>query len=79
MNNLPLYVLLLVSYKMHSVLKSFNSSIGVTILSLGFCRISLFINNTLFRLVRQFTEEDLDNPKLMAAIDRSMLKWGKNK
>ena len=29
--------------------------------------------------VRQFTEEDLDNPKLMEAIDRSMLKWGKNK
>lgn len=26
----------------------------------------------------KFTEEDLDNPKLMAAIDRSMLKWGKN-
>lgn len=29
--------------------------------------------------VRQFTEEDLDNPKLMEAIDKSMLKWGKNK
>lgn len=29
--------------------------------------------------VKQFTEEDLENPKLMAAIDRSMLKWGKNK
>lgn len=29
--------------------------------------------------VRKFTEEDLDNPKLMAAIDRSMLLWGKNK
>ena len=29
--------------------------------------------------VRQFTEEDLDNPKLMEAIDRSMLRWGKNK
>ena len=29
--------------------------------------------------VRQFTEEDLDNPKLMEAIDRSMLKWGKSK
>lgn len=29
--------------------------------------------------VRQFTEEDLDNPKLMEAIDRSMLKWGKNR
>lgn len=28
---------------------------------------------------RKFTEEDLENPKLMAAIDRSMLKWGKNK
>lgn len=29
--------------------------------------------------VRKFTEEDLDNPKLMEAIDRSMLLWGKNK
>lgn len=29
--------------------------------------------------VRNFTEEDLDNPKLMEAIDRSMLRWGKNK
>lgn len=29
--------------------------------------------------VRQFTEEDLDNPKLMEAIDRSMLKWGKSR
>lgn len=29
--------------------------------------------------VRQFTEEDLENPKLMEAIDRSMLKWGKSK
>ena len=29
--------------------------------------------------VRQFTEEDLDNPKLMEAIDRSMLRWGKSK
>ena len=29
--------------------------------------------------VTQFTEEDLDNPKLMEAIDRSMLKWGKSK
>lgn len=29
--------------------------------------------------VRQFTEEDLENPKLMEAIDRSMLRWGKNK
>ena len=29
--------------------------------------------------VRQFTEEDLDNPKLMEAIDKSMLKWGKSK
>ena len=29
--------------------------------------------------VRKFTEEDLDNPKLMKAIDRSMLQWGKNK
>jgi len=29
--------------------------------------------------VQQFTEEDLDNPKLMEAIDRSMLKWGKSK
>ena len=28
---------------------------------------------------RKFTEEDLDNPKLMAALDRSMLQWGKNK
>lgn len=29
--------------------------------------------------VRQFTEEDLNNPKLMEAIDRSMLQWGKSK
>ncbi len=29
--------------------------------------------------VRQFTEEDLENPKLMEAVDRSMLKWGKSK
>lgn len=29
--------------------------------------------------VRQFTEEDLNNPNLMAAIDKSMLLWGKNK
>ena len=29
--------------------------------------------------VRQFTEEDLDNPKLMEAIDRSMLRWSKSK
>lgn len=28
--------------------------------------------------VRKFTEEDLDNPKLMAAIEKSMQKWGKN-
>lgn len=28
---------------------------------------------------RKFTEEDLDNPKLMAAIEKSMLLWGKNK
>ena len=30
--------------------------------------------------VRQFTEEDLlNNPKLMEAVDRSMLRWGKSK
>jgi len=29
--------------------------------------------------VRAFTEEDLDNPKLMKAIERSMQKWGKSK
>lgn len=29
--------------------------------------------------VRNFTEEDLDNPKLMAAIEKSMQLWSKNK
>ena len=29
--------------------------------------------------VRQFTEEDLDNPKLMEAVEKSMQKWSKNK
>lgn len=29
--------------------------------------------------VRNFTEEDLDNPKLMKAIEKSMQMWGKNK
>lgn len=29
--------------------------------------------------VRNFTEEDLDNPKLMAAVEKSMQLWGKNK
>lgn len=29
--------------------------------------------------VRNFTEEDLDNPKLMAAVERSMQVWSKNK
>lgn len=29
--------------------------------------------------VRQFTEEDLDNPKLMQAVERSMQLWGKSK
>ena len=29
--------------------------------------------------VRNFTEKDLDNPKLMSAIERSMQLWGKNK
>ena len=29
--------------------------------------------------VRAFTEEDLDNPKLMKAIEKSMQSWGKSK
>ena len=29
--------------------------------------------------VRNFTEEDLDNPKLMAVIEKSMQLWSKNK
>lgn len=29
--------------------------------------------------VRRFTEEDLENPKLMAVIEKSMQLWGKNK
>lgn len=29
--------------------------------------------------VKKFTEEDLDNPKLMAAIEKSMQSWGKTK
>ena len=29
--------------------------------------------------VRNFTEEDLENPKLMAVVEKSMQLWGKNK